>query len=121
MRPSAFCPCTFPIAAVVAALVAAVWQRRSRAPVDRRQHRRREDGRCVLRVLAVEQGTGQAVQTDDRGRFELRGVPAGTRRLFVSVVGYALVQRDVVVAAGGALDVTIPLRKGPAPTRRPAV
>jgi CarboxypepD_reg-like domain/TonB-dependent Receptor Plug Domain len=69
-------------------------------------------GLALPRVLVVEQGTGKAVQTDDRGRFELRDVPAGTRRLFVSVVGYALVQRDVIVPAGATLDLTIPLSEG---------
>ena len=69
-------------------------------------------GVALPRVLVVEQGSGRTAQTDDRGHFELRDVPAGTRRLFVSVVGYALVQRDVDVRAGATLDVTIPLSEG---------
>jgi hypothetical protein len=45
------------------------------------------------------------------GRFELE-LPAGQRRLRVSVVGYALTIRDVTIPAGGATEMTIPLAGG---------
>lgn len=69
-------------------------------------------GAALQRVLIVDEATGRSTLTDGRGRFELRDLPAGSRRLFVSVVGYALVQRDVAVPAGGAADLTIPLSEG---------
>jgi Carboxypeptidase regulatory-like domain len=37
--------------------------------------------------------------TDAEGRFELRGLPTGTYRLTVSVVGYALYRREVTLGA----------------------
>jgi hypothetical protein len=64
------------------------------------------------RVLIVDESSGRSILTDAHGRFELRDLPPGTRRLFVSVVGYALVQRDVAVTAGAVLDLTIPMSEG---------
>jgi hypothetical protein len=46
------------------------------------------------------------------GRFVLADLPAGRGVLEVSLVGYALVRRDVDVPAGGTLDLTIPLAEG---------
>ena len=55
-------------------------------------------GAPLPRVLVSIEGTDLSTQTDAAGRFELR-VPFGTARLYVSVVGYALLRREVVVAA----------------------
>ena len=66
----------------------------------------------LSRVLVVVEGLPLSTQTDDSGAFQLAKVPAGMRRLFVSVVGYILVRRDVQVLAGTSLDVTIPLSEG---------
>jgi len=60
----------------------------------------------------VVEGAPLSAQTDDTGAFRLLKVPAGMRRLFVSVVGYTLVRRDVQVLAGTSLDITIPLSEG---------
>ena len=69
-------------------------------------------GAPLARVSVMVDEGRQTVQTGADGRFELQGVSAGTRRLFVSVVGYILVQRDVQVLAGQTLDLTIPLSEG---------
>ncbi len=72
---------------------------RGRAPVS---------GRCSCwsRTAAHPRGRTTA------GPFELPRVEAGPRRLYVSVVGYILVRRDVQVERGAALTVTIPLSEG---------
>ena len=67
-------------------------------------------GAPLGRVLVSVEGTDLSTQSDADGRFELR-VPFGPARLFVSVVGYALLRRDVVVSATPA-DVTIALSAG---------
>jgi hypothetical protein len=46
------------------------------------------------------------------GRFVLADLPAGRGVLEVSLIGYALVRRDVDVPAGGTLELTIPLAEG---------
>jgi hypothetical protein len=66
----------------------------------------------LSKVLVVVEGVPLSTQTDDAGAFQLPRVPAGMRRLFVSVVGYILVRRDVQVLASTSLDITIPLSEG---------
>ena len=60
-------------------------------------------------LVAVENG-GAATHTDADGRFELV-VPAGRQRLFVSLVGYALVRKEVDAATVGP-DLTVRLAPG---------
>ncbi|HEV3486823.1 MAG TPA: carboxypeptidase-like regulatory domain-containing protein, partial [Vicinamibacterales bacterium] len=62
-------------------------------------------------LVLIDQGR-QAAQTSADGRFQIGGVEPGLRRLFVSVVGYALVQRDVTVVGAQALELVIPLTEG---------
>jgi Carboxypeptidase regulatory-like domain/TonB-dependent Receptor Plug Domain len=69
-------------------------------------------GAGLARVLVLVEDGGPSVQTDDDGGFRLTGVAPGGRRLFVSVVGYTLVRREVEVVAGGAVILTIPLSEG---------
>ncbi len=69
-------------------------------------------GAGIARVIVMVEGDGPSAETDADGRFTLARVPPGDRRLFVSVVGYALVRRDVQVREGDALTVTIPLSEG---------
>ena len=69
-------------------------------------------GAPLSKVLVVVEGLPVSPQTDDAGAFLLPEVGAGMRRLFVSVVGYILVRRDVQVIAGTSLDVTIRLSEG---------
>src|SRR4029077_4187257 len=56
--------------------------------------------------------SGLTALTDDDGRFEFTGVPAGTHELYVSVVDFMLVKRTVILPAGGTLDLTIPVAPG---------
>lgn len=67
---------------------------------------------------------GVVVQIDDRceatataadGHFGFTTVPPGAHTLLVSVVGYELVRRDVVVTAGALVTVTIPVTEGASP------
>jgi hypothetical protein len=51
-------------------------------------------------------------RSNPQGRFVLADLPAGPGVLEVSLVGFALARRDVVVPAGGTLDLTIPLAEG---------
>ena len=67
-------------------------------------------GAPLGRVLVSVEGTEVSTQTDPAGRFELR-VAQGSRRLFVSVVGYALLRRDIEVA-DTPIDVSIALSEG---------
>jgi hypothetical protein len=69
-------------------------------------------GAPLERVLVLVDEGRQTAQTGPDGRFELAGVTAGPHRLFVSVVGYILVQRGVDVPAGQAVEVAIPLTEG---------
>ena len=63
-------------------------------------------------VLVKVQSTGQQAFSDADGRFEIVGVPSGPQIVLVSVVGFGLVRRDVAVAAGEAVDVTIAVAEG---------
>ena len=69
-------------------------------------------GAGLGRVLVQIEDGGPSTRTDDTGAFQLLRVQAGPRRLYVSVVGYILVRRDVQVERGAALTVTIPLSEG---------
>ena len=57
-------------------------------------------GAPLERVLVVMEDTGTSALTDAEGRFRLDGIPAGSHRLYVSVVGYALYRREVVTGPG---------------------
>ncbi len=73
------------------------------------------DGRTgagIDKVLVLVEKGGPSTQTDAAGAFRFDAVSAGPHRLYVSVVGYILVRRDVQVPAGGAVEVTIPLSEG---------
>jgi hypothetical protein len=66
-------------------------------------------GLSRVRVLVED---GPSTLSDAEGRFELTGVAPGRGRLYVSVVGYILVQREIEVPAGGRLELAIPLSEG---------
>jgi len=71
-------------------------------------------GGPLSRVLVADvtrDQSGISVVTGAEGQFELT-VPPGPRRLRASVVGYAVAERQVTVAAGEVVDVTIPLAGG---------
>lgn len=69
-------------------------------------------GAPLSRVLVAIEGADHEALTDDAGRFVLESVPAGPRKLVVSVVGYVFVRRDVEVPSGGALELVVPLAEG---------
>jgi hypothetical protein len=66
-----------------------------------------------VRVAADEEDPAarQTAVTDAEGRFELV-LGTGLRRLRVSVVGYALMSKEITVPDGGSIDVTLPLAGG---------
>src|SRR5262245_14809236 len=73
------------------------------------------DGRTgagIDKGLVLVGNGGPSTQTDAAGAFRFDAVSAGPHKLYVSVVGYILVRRDVQVPAGGAIEVTIPLSEG---------
>jgi hypothetical protein len=72
----------------------------------------RADGSPIADVTVRLQDTDAAVKTDDAGRFELAGVSPGRRTVYVSVVGFILVKRQVDVAPGATLELTIVLTEG---------
>ena len=63
-------------------------------------------------VLVKVQSTGQQAFSNADGKFEIADVPVGLQTLLVSVVGYGLVRRDVMVSGTDAVDVTIPVNEG---------
>ena len=72
----------------------------------------RTGGSPIADVSVRIQDSTQAITTDATGRFELRDVPAGTRTLLVSIVGFILVKRTLQVGAGDTADVTVVLSEG---------
>jgi hypothetical protein len=50
--------------------------------------------------------------TDADGHFVLAGIPEGPRRLFVSAVGYALAELELLMAPGQHVELTVPLSPG---------
>src|SRR5690242_10226149 len=69
-------------------------------------------GTALAAVLVKVQSTGQQALSDGDGRFEIKDVPSGNQVLVVSVVGYGLVRRDVIVDGTNAVDVTIAVSEG---------
>jgi len=74
------------------------------------------DGRTgapLEKVLVVIEDTGQSALTGADGRFAITGVVAGPHHLYVSVVGYALLRREVTVGADpSSRDVLLRLSEG---------
>ncbi len=62
--------------------------------------------------VSLDGARGRRTLTNAHGRFVLADLPAGRGVLEVSLVGYALVRRDVDVPAGGTLDLRLPLAEG---------
>jgi hypothetical protein len=80
-----------------------------------RLHGRVLDGRTrapIEQVLVTLESRQLAVVTDRNGAFSFDGLPPGPDRLIVSVVGYALLRREVVVTTGNSPDIVIELSEG---------
>src|SRR5262245_2403637 len=69
-------------------------------------------GAGIEKVFVLVEDGGPSTQTDSSGAFRIAPVSPGSHRLYISVVGYILVRREVAVPVGGTLDVTIPLSEG---------
>ena len=69
-------------------------------------------GAGLEKVLVLVEDGGPSTQTGPAGAFRIPAVTPGLHRLYVSVIGYILVRREVQVPAGGSVDVTIPLSEG---------
>ena len=69
-------------------------------------------GAGLEKVVVLIEAGGPSTQTDATGAFRIPSVPPGRHRLYVSVVGYILVRREIQVPAGGVVDITIPLSEG---------
>ena len=72
----------------------------------------RADGSPIDDVSVRLQDAGTTVKTDATGRFELTGVTPGRHELYVSLVGFILVRRNVVVTPGATVELTIVLSEG---------
>ncbi len=80
----------------------------------------------VIRGVVVDAGTQVAIvnarvdlvelnqftTSGTDGRFEFRAIASGKYTLTVSTIGYIFVRREIDVAPGAAVDVTIPLAEG---------
>jgi hypothetical protein len=62
--------------------------------------------------VSLDGHKGRRTLSNAQGRFVLADLPAGRGVLEVSLIGYALVRRDVDVPAGGTLELTLPLAEG---------
>src|SRR4051812_47263455 len=69
-------------------------------------------GAGIDKVLVLVENGGPSPQPDAAGPFRIPSILPGPHKLYVSVVGYILVRRDVQVPAGAGLDLTIPLSEG---------
>lgn len=62
--------------------------------------------------VAVRLDSGQGVLTDESGRFLLRGVPAGSRRVEVTGIGWEPWSSDPVEVASDTVTLAVGLRRG---------
>lgn len=69
-------------------------------------------GAPLAAVLVKVQSSWQQAFSGGDGRFEIADVPLGRQTILISVIGFGLVRRDVTVASGLAVDVTIPVAEG---------
>jgi hypothetical protein len=72
----------------------------------------RTGGTPVAGASVQIQDAKLAVKSNDTGQFELTAVAPGRHTVYVSMVGFALVKRPVVVSAGETLELTIVLSEG---------
>ena len=104
------------VASLVVALIAAPAVAQPQSPsqfgIIRGQVVEARTGAPLVAVLVQVQSTRQRAFSDADGRFEIPDVPAGSQTLVVSVVGFGLVRREVMVTSGQTSDLTIPVAGG---------
>lgn len=66
----------------------------------------------IEKVFVLVEDGGPSTQTDSTGAFRVAPVTPGPHRLYISVVGYILVRREIAVPEGKTLELTIPLSEG---------
>jgi Carboxypeptidase regulatory-like domain/TonB dependent receptor-like, beta-barrel len=71
-----------------------------------------ETGQPIADVQVRLERTTRSLVTDSDGRFEIADVDEGTHTLSVSMVGYALARRQVLVSAAQREDLIVPLARG---------
>ena len=69
-------------------------------------------GAGIEKVFVLVEDGGPSTQTDSTGAFRVAPVTPGPHRLYISVVGYILVRREIAVPEGKTLELTIPLSEG---------
>jgi outer membrane receptor protein involved in Fe transport len=73
----------------------------------------RADGSPIDGARVSVQLPARAVSTDQSGRYQLRGLPAGNYQVSISAVGQRLARRDVDVIAGRTTALDVRLESGP--------
>jgi hypothetical protein len=63
-------------------------------------------------VLVQVESTRQRAISDTEGRFVIDNVPTGPQNIVISVVGFGLVRREVVISADVPAELTIPVAEG---------
>src|SRR4030095_8541536 len=71
-----------------------------------------ETGQPIADVQVRLEGTTRSLVTDRDGHFEIVDVDEGTHTLSVSMVGYSLARRQVLVSAVQREDLIVPLARG---------
>jgi hypothetical protein len=71
-----------------------------------------ETGEPIADVQVRLEGTTRSLVTDKEGRFEIADVDEGTHALSVSMVGYALARRQVIVGPAQPEELVVPLARG---------
>ncbi|HEV8263768.1 MAG TPA: carboxypeptidase-like regulatory domain-containing protein, partial [Gemmatimonadales bacterium] len=61
-------------------------------------------GAPLARVQLSAEGAGARATSDDQGRYEMRGVPAGTYTVRARLLGYVAQTARVTVGEGGAVQ-----------------
>lgn len=68
------------------------------------------DGQPAVAVTVEVEGLRKNAMTNEKGNFLVKNVPAGNRRIRISLLGYETVLREVTVVDGSTAEVTIQLQ-----------
>ncbi|HTX19876.1 MAG TPA: carboxypeptidase-like regulatory domain-containing protein, partial [Bacteroidota bacterium] len=64
----------------------------------------RESGEALIGANIVVANTSLGAATDVDGKFLIRGIPAGTKTVRISYLGYRTVTTDVAITEGGTME-----------------